>query len=33
MMCYELDQIGKHAVSKHKFKIRFGTIGNLTTEI
>ena len=33
LMCSELDHFGKHAVSKHSFKIRFGTIGHLTTEI
>ena len=33
LMCYKLDHFGKHAVSKHYFKIRFGTIGHLTTEI
>ena len=33
LMCYELDHVGNYAVSKHQFKIRFGTIGHLTTEI
>ena len=32
-MCYKLDHYGKHAVSKHKFKIKFGTIEHFTTEI
>ena len=33
LMCYELDHFGKHVVSMHWHKIRFGTIGHLTTEI
>ena len=33
LMCYKLDHFFKHAVSKHSFKIRFGTIVYLTTEI
>ena len=30
-MCYVLDHLGEHAVSKHSFKIRFCTLGHLTT--
>ena len=33
LMCYELDHFVKHVVSMHWLKIRFGTIGHLTTEI
>ena len=33
LMCYELDHFGKHVVSMHWLKIRFCTIGHLTTEI
>ena len=32
-MCYELDHFGKNVVSMQWLKIRFGTIGYLTTEI
>ena len=33
LMCYKLDHFGKHVVSMHLLKIRFGIIGDLTTEI
>ena len=33
LMCYKLDHFGKHVVSMHRLKIKFGTIGHLTTEI
>ena len=33
LMCYKLDHLGKHVASMHRLKIRFGTIGHLTTEI
>ena len=33
LMFYKLDHFGKHVVSTHLLKIRFGTIGHLTTEI
>ena len=33
LMSYKLDHFGKHVVSMHWLKIRFVTIGHLTTEI
>ena len=33
LMCYELDHFSKHAVPKHSFKIRLGTIGHLKTAV
>ena len=33
LMFYKLDHFGKRVVSMHWLKIRFGTIGHLTTEI
>ena len=32
-ICYKLNHFGKHVVSMHCIKIRFGTFGHITTEI